>query len=295
MVWLYVALAISIAAAVFTTTDRPTAIAPDGRFRVVTFNMHKGADRQGRYDLQRTIAAIASFDADLVGVQEALRNDAGFNCDDQPALIAAGLRRMTGRPWTYAYGKAWITENRECLRRGQGDEVATEGLALFSPGRMIGLMSIRLSQGRIGMTARLASMPGVPVTVTHLSANRENQPSRVREIAALLPWAERRGAGILMGDLNAAPEASELVPLRARYRDAWVEASERGLARGVASGATRPGRRGARIDYVFYAPAVDLTLEHVSVIDTSTASGLTEVSDHRPVVATFRRGVRDSR
>lgn len=288
MGWLFTALVISVAGAVFTVSDH-AATRDSARLRVVTFNIHKGVDRQGRYDLQRTVEAIAGFDADLVGVQEALRNDPGFDCDDQPALIAAGLTRLTGRPWTYVYARAWITGNHECRRRGRGDDVATEGLALLAPGRVIASRWLRLSEGRIGMSARLASMPDVPIVLTHLSANQENQPNRVREIAALLPWAERRGAGILMGDLNATPQAVELVPLLARYRDAWTEAAGRGLAGGVDSGATRPGRRGARIDYVLYTPEAGLTLEAVDVIDTSAASGLAEVSDHRPVVATFRR------
>jgi endonuclease/exonuclease/phosphatase family metal-dependent hydrolase len=295
MGWLVAALILSVAVAVSSVSDGTDALATGGRLRVATFNIHKGADRQGRYDLQRTIEAIAGFDADLVGVQEAMRNDAGFNCDDQPALIAEGLTRLTGRPWTHAYAKAWITSNRECLRRGSGNEVATEGLALFAPGELVGAATVRLSHGRIGLTARLRSMPDVPVVLTHLSANQENRPNRVREIAALLPWAQRRGSAIVMGDLNAMPQAEELVPLLAQYRDAWVEAAERGLTRGVESGATRPGRRGARIDYVFFAPNAGLSVEAVEVIDTAGGSGLPEVSDHRPVVATFRRSGRGRR
>ena len=90
-----------------------------------------------------------------------------------------------------------------------------------------------------------------------------------------------------MGDLNAWPGTIELVPIQARYRDAWLDASERGLNRGIASGSTRPDME-TRIDFVFYAPDVPLTLESVEVVDTSSA-GSVEVSDHRPVAATFRR------
>jgi endonuclease/exonuclease/phosphatase family metal-dependent hydrolase len=288
MGWLAAALLATILVAISTVTDRPVAGATAGRLRVATFNIHKGADRQGRYDLQRTIEAIARFDADLVGVQEALRNDPAFGCDDQPALIADGLTRVTGRPWAYVYREAWITTNRACATEGRGDGVATEGLALFAPGRIVGSAAIRLSEGRIGLAARLASMPAVPVIVTHLSANAQNQPYREREIATLLPWATRRRAAILMGDLNALPDAGELVPVRQRFRDAWIAAAEQGRTHGIVSGATRPGRRGARIDYVFYAEGTALSLERVDVVDTSDHRGLPEVSDHRPVVATFR-------
>jgi len=261
---------------------------PTQTFRVATFNIHKGADRPGRYALEQTIETIRRLDANLVGVQEVLRNHAGFGCDDQPSLIAEGLRRRTGRPWTHMYAQSWVTEKRHCLERGEGDGVETEGVAFFTPERIVASGSVRLSEGRVGLSIRIASMPDVPVIVTHLAAGRGDQAGRAREIGALLPWAARRGPGILMGDLNARPDASELLPVMAQYRDAWAEAAEEGRARGVVSGSTRPGRRVSRIDYVLYAPGVDLTLESVEIVDPSTLPGLGRVSDHYPVVATFR-------
>jgi endonuclease/exonuclease/phosphatase family metal-dependent hydrolase len=270
--------------------QRPTAefrAAPT--FRVATFNIHKGADRPGLYDLDQTIDLIQHLDADLVGVQEVLRNHAGFSCDDQPALIAEGLRRRTGLPWTYVYAQSWVTEDRRCLTRGSGDAVETEGVAFFTPGRILDSSWVRLSEGRVGLAVRVASMPDVPVIVTHLAASRQNQAGRSRELGKLLPWAARQGPGLLMGDLNARPDAGELVPVLAQYRDAWADAAERGDAYGVLSGSTRPGRRVSRIDYVFYAPNVDLTLESVEIVDPSTLPELDGVSDHFPVVATFRR------
>jgi endonuclease/exonuclease/phosphatase family metal-dependent hydrolase len=95
------------------------------------------------------------------------------------------------------------------------------------------------------------------------------------------------GQGILVGDLNADAKAAELAPLFERYRDAWPEAAARGVARGIPNGATRPNGV-ARIDYVLYDPDAGLSLESVEVIDP-VALGLGEVSDHHPVVATFRK------
>ena len=287
---LCVALLVVVVAALAGASNRRALSAPDAvrTFRVATFNIHKGAARQGRYDLERTIEAIRHLDADLVGVQEVMRNHPDFNCDDQPALVAEGLRRRTGRPWTHTHVKAWITTNRHCLERGRGDDVATEGLAFFTPERIVDSISVRLSEGRVGLAVRLASMPHVPVIVTHLAANRQNQAERVRELAVLLPWATPLGPGILIGDLNAPPEADELGPVMARYRDAWADAAARGTAGGVASGSTRPGRRVSRVDYVLYDPIVHLALESAEVVDASTL-GLGEVSDHHPVVATFGR------
>lgn len=286
---LRVALPAVVLVAVAATSGRWAASMPETRptFRVATYNIHKGASRQGPYDLERTIDAIVRFDADLVGVQEAMRNHMGANCDDQPALIAEGLRRRTRRPWTYVYEKAWIGENRQCLERSRGDGVETEGLAFFAAERIVTSRVTRLPEGRIGLAVRVASLPGVPVIVTHLAPNRQNQPHRVGQIAALLPWAGKQRPGILVGDLNAEPTATELAPLLARYRDGWAEAAARRTTGGIASGSTRPNRV-SRIDYVLYAPEIELTLESVEAIDTSTL-GLGEVSDHNPVVATFRR------
>ena len=266
------------------------ALAPDAArtFRVATYNIHKGADRQGHYDLDRTIDAIRHLDADLVGLQEVMRNHADFDCDDQPALIADGLRRRTGRPWTHVHVNAWILDDRRCLARGRGSEVATEDLAFVSATPIVASRSIRLSEGRVGLSVRVAARPDVPVVVTHLSANRDNQQSRIREVAVLLPWAAQQGPGLLIGDFNAQPDAEELRPLRAHYHDAWAEASARGRINGVASGSTRPFGRVSRIDYVLYAPDVGLALDSAAVVDVGAVLSSGEASDHRPVVATFQ-------
>jgi endonuclease/exonuclease/phosphatase family metal-dependent hydrolase len=285
---LFIPLVILVGAAVYSVAGRTTAVASDrGAFRVVTFNIYKGADAASRYNLDRTIEAIARLDADLLGVQETVRNHPQFNCDDQPALIAEGLRRLTRRRWSHTYTQAWVTDNRECVERGRGDGVATEGLAFFTPDRILATSRVDLPGSRVGVMVRVASMPDVPVAVTHLTAYRRNQAQRMSQIEALLPWAAQHGPGVLMGDLNAWPGTIELTPILAQYRDAWAEARERGLNKGVASGSTRPGYE-SRIDFVFYAPDSPLTLESVEVVDTSTP-GSVEVSDHRPVAATFRR------
>ena len=232
MLRLFIVLLFLVAGAVYSVSDQQTAVASErDAFRVVTFNIHKGADGENRYNLQRTIEAIARFDADLVGVQEAMRNDPQLDCDDQPALIAEGLRRVTGRRWAHAYAKSWVYENRDCLERGRGDGVATEGVALFTPERIVATDQVRLPESRVGLMARVASMPDVPVIVTHLAASRRNQSQRISQLDALLPWAAQHGAGILMGDLNSRPDGSELIPVFGRYRDSWFEASEGGRPR----------------------------------------------------------------
>ena len=73
-------LTVLFAVAVAVTEVAPpytaAAQARDGELRVATFNIHKGADGDDHYDLQRTIEAIASFNADVVALQEL---DVGFD------------------------------------------------------------------------------------------------------------------------------------------------------------------------------------------------------------------------
>jgi endonuclease/exonuclease/phosphatase family metal-dependent hydrolase len=161
-------------------------------------------------------------------------------------------------------------------------------VAFFSPEPILASARVHLVESRIGLMARVASAADVPVVVTHLAASRRNRPHREEQIRALLPWADSHGPGVLVGDLNARPGDAELGSLLARYHDAWAEAAGRGAARGVETGSTRPGGD-SRIDYVLYARGAPLYQESVDVVDTSPMPGAAEVSDHRPVVATFRR------
>ncbi len=254
--------------------------------RVATFNIYKGADVRNRYNLSGTIEAIASLNADVVGLQEVLRNHPHFNCDDQPKMIAEGVRRITGRAWHVVFQGGWFGPNRECMDRGRGDNVETEGLAFVTPHRILESQHVRLPEHRIGLMIRLEPMPAVPLIVTHLASTPRNQPHRVAQLAALLPWAQKHGPNILLGDLNAAPRASELAPVLATYLDVWQEAQRRGAIGGVLSGETEIGAN-HRIDYVLLHRALPLSLKSAAVPKTGTSRQV-EASDHRPLVATFQ-------
>ena len=285
---LTVLFAVAVAVTEVAHPYTAAAQARDGELRVATFNIHKGADGDDHYDLQRTIEAIASFNADLVALQEVMRNKTQFNCDDQATLIAEGLTRLTQRKWTFTYVKSWIFDNRECVQSGRGNDVETEGVVLFSPQQMVSTNAIRLAESRVGVAARVASMPDVPVVTTHLAAGRRQQANRLLQIGALMPWMDAERAGIFMGDMNSRPEAPELVPLMARYRDAWLEGMERGVASGGPTCCVVGEAARTRFDYIFYDPTGPLALESIDVRSTATATH-GEVSDHLPVIATFRR------
>jgi endonuclease/exonuclease/phosphatase family metal-dependent hydrolase len=259
-------------------------------FRVMTFNIQHGLDGSGRYNLQRAIDVIARLEPDIVALQEVTRNHSMYRCDDQPSIIAEGLRKATGRAWHHAYVQAWqVNRDRACMERGQGDGPNTEGLALLAPEPLEAVAHVQLWNGRIGLAARVAASGGTTVIATHLANGGKERSirDRTRQLGKLLPWADTLGTPrLLLGDFNARPDAPELAPIMTEYRDAWSEAQASRAARGIEDGATRT-RGTARVDFIFYTPAKDLRLEWVETVDTKPLIGVA-ASDHRPVVASFR-------
>jgi len=263
------ALLVTLALAAPTRASRADAHA----LRVMTFNIQHGIDGSHKYNLQRAIDVIAKIQPDIVGLQEVTRNHPYYNCDDQPAKIAAGLRSATGRVWAVAYEQEWFTPNVECRDSGRGDGKETEGLAFFAPADTLGPSStVALPVSRIAFAVKLPSADGLPIVVTHLASGKQNAEARRKEIAALMPWVEKLGpSSILMGDFNAAPDEAEMQPLLARYHDAGGP----------------PTHGTHRIDYVLYR-GEGLTLERVEAVDTKSWFGAA-ASDHAPLLASFKR------
>ncbi len=265
--------AVIVAAAFVIATPRRVMRADARTLRVMTFNIQHGIDGSHKYNLQRAIDVIAKIQPDLVGLQEVTRNHPYYNCDDQPARIAAGLRSATGRPWAVAYEQEWFTPNVECRDSGRGDGKETEGLALLAPGETLGPTSTTLLPlSRIGFAVKLPSADGLPIVVTHLASGKQNADGRRKEVEALTRWVERLGpTSILMGDFNAKPDEDAMKPALALFRD----------------GGRQPTHGDARIDYVLYR-GPGLTLEKVEAVETASWMGRA-ASDHKPVVATFNR------
>ena len=254
-------------------------------FTVMTFNLHHGIDGTSRYNLQRAIDVIARVGPDLVGLQEVTRNHPFYECDDQPARLAAGLQRATGRPWYQVYMKEWsVRKDLACMQHGRGDGPNTEGLVLLAPEPIESVSSVKLFNSRLALAGRVRSAGRVVFVTTHLSHGASRADDRARQVQEILSWAGReRSPVVLMGDMNAAANSPELTPVHARYRDAWKAAAAAGASRGVPGGATL-ARGSGRVDYIFHAPA--LRLEWAESVDTSALLGL-HASDHHPVVASF--------
>ena len=280
-------VAVAAALAARFTSALPLRNADDATpgVKVMTFNIQHGIDGSERYHLQTAIDTIARINPDIVALVELTRNHPYYNCDDQPKLIAEGLTHATGRRWTAVYRQQWFTPNKECLQGGRGDAAETEGLGFLAPEPLEPPKFIELWNSGLGLTVKTSRLPNVPITVTHLSAQAENAPSREKQLTKLVPWVEGLGKPqIFIGDFNAFPDSPEMRPVFAGYRDAWADAVAAGTARGRLDGITH-GKH--RIDYIFYVPGNHLELLWAENVDTVPLVGK-EASDHRPQVAAFR-------
>ncbi len=258
-----------------TTSRGPVSV------KVMTFNIQHGIDGTSRYNLQRAIDTIARVQPDIVGLQEVTRNHPSYNCDDQPARIASGLRAATGQTWDVAYEQEWFTADVSCQKGGRGTGPETEGLALLTRRSMTPPTMVTLPDSRIGLQAGLRDAFGLPVVVTHLSSGATKLAARTQQLDRLFAWA--RGFGeplVVMGDFNTGPQAPELQPMLRVYRDAWVDAQQRGQAAGALT------QRSTRVDFIFYLPGSSMTLESAEFVDTAALIGVL-ASDHQPMVATF--------
>lgn len=255
-----------------------------GALKVMTFNIQHGIDGSSKYNLQRAIDTIAKLQPDLVGLQEVTRNHPYYNCDDQPAKIADGLKAATGRPWSVVYEQEWFTPNVECQQSGRGDGKETEGLAFLAPGPLGASSMTPLPVSRIALTVKWSAAGGLPVTVTHLASGKQNGPARGKEVETLLKLAEKLGPSqIVLGDFNLRPEEPELQPMLAFFKDAWQAGSEARTATGTS------GTHGEkRIDYIFFK-GKELELSGVETVETASWFGKA-ASDHRPLVGLFRTG-----
>jgi endonuclease/exonuclease/phosphatase family metal-dependent hydrolase len=261
----------ALASTVFSL--RADVRADTATLRVMTFNIQHGIDGAHKYNLQRAIDVIAKMQPDIVGLQEVTRNHPHYNCDDQPAKIAAGLRSATGRPWAVAYEQEWFTPNVECRDSGRGDGKETEGLAFLAPGDSLGPTSMTaLPVSRIAFAVKLAAAGGLPIVVTHLASGKQNDDARRKQIDALMRWTDKLGpSSILIGDFNARPDEEAMKPLLAMFRDAGGEATH----------------GDHRIDYVLFR-GQGLVVQKIQAVETASWFGAA-ASDHKPLLATLSK------
>jgi endonuclease/exonuclease/phosphatase family metal-dependent hydrolase len=242
--------------------------------RLVSFNIHHGAGTDGRHDLPRLAALLASLDADVLCLQEVDRYYGERSEDvDQALLLSRALDMQL------AWGPA-IDQPRS------GDLPARQyGNALLS--RLPILVSDvhpLPGDGEPRCALRtLVELDGAAlwVTATHLSTG--DPARRAAQVAAVAELhTGPMETGVVVGDFNAGPDAPELGALRTRFTDAWHLARAREDRAGWRfwhhhHGETFPARGPhKRIDQVWVSAGIGVAAAHV--VDAAGAS------DHLPLV-----------
>ncbi len=261
------------------------ATGPGVTARVATYNIHAGSGSDGVFDLDRTAAAIAALDADVVGLQEA---DVHWGARSSWQDTVTELGRRLGM--RTAFGPIYSLDPPSA-----GDPRREYGVALLTRHPVVAVENHELTrQSTIFPGTPPGPMPGfleavvqirgarTHVYVTHLDYRgdptlRSVEVGETLDILAEDPPGARQ---VLVGDLNAEPGDPELDPLWTRLGDAWAMAPDRVGGPGLTFPALDPVKR---IDVVAVSDGIE-------VLDAATQSDPTLVaaSDHRAVVATLR-------
>jgi len=250
---------------------------------------------------ERICALIRGLDADVVALQEVAFYDVHGEVHDQPLALGRLTDRLVRYGAVHAYpliepgsgraigsatwGNALLT--REPIREGftlalpvggDDDLVEPDGSGLPLAGMRFSDAPYGTREPRCAVGGRLTAHGDGDVTVvsTHLAYAGGRQ--RAAQAEALVASAtERDGPLVLLGDLNAAIDASELRSLAVTFTDAFA-------AIGIAPGDARRRSCGAlAIDHVL--------VRGFGVDEVRVVSEAGDASDHLPVVAVLRAEV----
>jgi endonuclease/exonuclease/phosphatase family metal-dependent hydrolase len=262
LIWLRI-LSVAVATAACAHFQPRESAIP---LRVVTYNI-----RAGNGDLQRIAETIRKFAPDIAGLQEVDVNWSERSAFEDQARKLGELLGMQVR-----FAPIYVLPGTDSSKPARQYGVALLSRHPMSAWRnhtMTRLSTIALDPVPApapGLLEATIDVNGTAVRVFNTHLDYRSDPrvreQQVMEMLAYIGDAAR--PTLVLGDLNAGPEAPELQPLLRRLRDIWQSKAE--------SGFTYPADKPAkRIDYV-------LTSHHFRVRSASVPA--TEASDHRPVL-----------
>jgi endonuclease/exonuclease/phosphatase family metal-dependent hydrolase len=251
-----------------TATAAPDTIGRPGRpLTVMTYNIHHGVGIDGVLDLERIAVPIETSGADVIGLQEVDNHwSARSNWVNQPAWFAERLEMH----YVYAAnldlppvdpGEPRRQYGTAILSRYPIKDVTNTLLPRYPTGEQRGLAVATIKVR--GAELRFAN--------THLTSN--NNAERLEQAQKLISLlGTSTTPTLLVGDLNARPDAPEIKTLTAVLADTWPEVGD---GPGDTIEADNPT---ARIDYLLHSP---------QVTPISAMVPATLASDHLPVVGRF--------
>jgi endonuclease/exonuclease/phosphatase family metal-dependent hydrolase len=240
----------------------PRAVTGQLPVRIMSYNLHSGFDVTGRLNLDGIVQAIGAERPDVIGLQEVSR---GWVLDGSIDMLTWLSQRLQ-LPYVWAPTADPIWGNALLSRYPITD------VQLYV---MPNNDQVRPPRGFVVATLDVGGQP-LTVIVTHLHHVGEDSARRVPQVAAINAAWGGRAASVLLGDLNARPDAPEMQLLRdAGWIDAFTSAGASGD--GFTYASHRPYQR---IDYIYHS--ADLTAR-----DFHVAAGT--ASDHSGIAATIER------
>ena len=234
--------------------------------RVMTYNI-----RSGNGDLARVAAIIRGFSPDLVGLQEVdVHWGERSAFADQARLLGEMLHMSVRFAPIYTLSGADSTKPVRQFGVALLSKYAVSEWKNDTLTRLSTQVQNPVPAPAPGLLEATIDVEGTAVRVfnTHLDY-RADPAVRKQQVAEMVAQISASpGPMLVLGDMNAGPEAPELEPLLKRLRDSWQTKTDPGF--------TYPADKPAkRIDYV-------LTSNHFLVRAASVPA--TEASDHRPVL-----------
>ena len=245
----------------------PSARSAASTLRVMTYNIHAGHG-----DIDRTAATIRASSPDVVGLEEVdvhWADRSGFV--DQASRLGELLGMSVRFAPIYALPGATVDAPRREF-----------GVALLSRYPIVAWENDTLTRLSTqadnpvptrmpGLLAATIDVRGthVRVFVTHLDYRKDPSVRRTQVAEMLARIGAVDSPTLLLGDMNASPDAPELQPLFVRMHDGWLTAGGPGFT----YPADRPSER---IDYILVSPNAK--------VDTAFVPDVPAASDHRPVV-----------
>jgi len=269
-------------------TPAPRASAPGYTgppVAAMTWNIRIGAGPEGPLkpgttaNLRAIAAAIVEEGADVVLLQEVDRNSARTARTDQLALLGEATGMHTA--WAPAIETDAMAYGIGLLSRWPIGSTEVVRLPFVDYAPLNKDIPAYYGEPRVALVARLEGMP-VTIINTHLGLTKEQRLAQIEVLTRLAIAEESAGRAVILGgDLNAEPDAPELLPLRAALRDVYHGHTDKwGLEHdlSVRDRLTFPALKPDRcIDFLFLSRDV-FTLESVTIPQRP-------LSDHLPVMA----------
>lgn len=248
-----------------TPTTAPAATTQPMTLRVLTYNIHHGEGVDRKLDLDRIAKVIRESGADLVALQEVDVETTRTGKVHQAKALAEKL----GYHWVFGPAIDFQGGNYGNAVLSRWPIIDIDFQPLPNPGKTE-------ARSRLDAQIEVPGLGDIVLASTHFS--HDSAASRVEQAKAVAKAAEpykHAKLTLLAGDLNAAPDATELKPLADHWHDPAVGVDPPVFTVPV-------GKPTKQIDYVLIGkPFANAWTATVRAVDEPTAS------DHRPLLVTL--------